>query len=290
MEALKNLMTGLQAGSASASEEPGSREYEQRRADLENEMEGHEHEEDGYDCRICRNKGYIVKVRENGAFGHWVPVNVPCKCHKVRTALARLKASGLGDVVKKYTFDNYQTPEGWHGKLKEAVLRYVNEGGDNWLALLGQSGAGKTHLCTAAAIELIRRGKGVRYMLWRDEIARINAVVNDAEVYGKLINELKGAEVLYIDDLFKTGKDPVTGSYKMPAEAEVRRAFEIINYRAVTPGKITIISSERTLAELADIDEATAGRIAEKSKEAGFCIDLKREKGRNWRMRGVMEV
>jgi len=126
-------------------------------------------------------------------------------------------------------------------------------------------------------------------MVWPEEIQSIQAAVNDGERYAALMKGLQEADVLYIDDLFKHGKDEY-GNQKLPTPAETRRAFEIINYRYNNPGLLTIISSERTLAELNDIDEALAGRIAEKSKAGGYCISLKKDPSRNWRMKGIQEV
>jgi DNA replication protein DnaC len=103
------------------------------------------------------------------------------------------------------------------------------------------------------------------------------------------MKELKETDVLYIDDLFKSGKDN-DGRYKAPTAADVNVAFEVVNYRYNNPELITIISSERTLVELDDIDEAIAGRIAEKSKAGGYCINLKPDKTRNWRMKGLLEL
>ena len=104
-----------------------------------------------------------------------------------------------------------------------------------------------------------------------------------------MMDDLKKAEVLYIDDLFKGGRD-MDGNYKPPTPADINAAFEIINYRYNSPDLITIISSERILAELNDIDEAIAGRIAEKSKPNGYCINLKRDAEKNWRMKGMLEL
>jgi len=126
-------------------------------------------------------------------------------------------------------------------------------------------------------------------MLWRDEIARIKALVNDAEQYGAMMQEIKNADVLYIDDLFKTGKDDF-GKVKQPTPADINAAFEIINFRYNDPRKITIISSERTISDLNEIDEAIAGRIAEKSKADGYCINLGRDAGKNYRMKGMLEL
>ena len=80
-----------------------------------------------------------------------------------------------------------------------------------------------------------------------------------------MIDRFKKAEVLYIDDLFKTGRNP-DGSEPKPTAADINAAFEIINYRYNNPALLTIISSELNEDELLDIDEAVGGRIFERSK------------------------
>lgn len=61
-------------------------------------------------------------------------------------------------------------------------------------------------------------------------------------------------------------------------------------YRGPNPELVTIISSERTIGELSQIDEAIAGRIAERAKAAGYCLSIKRDPARNWRLKGIEEV
>lgn len=266
-----------------------AQEYEQRKADMFNESEGNLNEQDGYDCPICKNKGYIAGVRFNELYGYYSETLTPCKCHRVRNAIRRLDRSGLKNVVKKCTFDLYETPSDWQKKIKEKAMQFTADEKHHWFFIGGQSGCGKSHLCTAIAIKMLKAGSDVRYMVWPKEIQAIQAVVNDAERYAALMNELQNVEVLYIDDLFKHGNDEF-GNQKPPTEPEVRRAFEIINHRGNNPELTTIISSERTLAELIDIDEATAGRIAEHTKDAGYCINVRRDRERNWRMRGLDEI
>jgi DNA replication protein DnaC len=191
--------------------------------------------------------------------------------------------------VKDYTFDKYEAEEPWQQTIKATAQRFLQDDRNTWFFIGGQSGAGKTHICTAIAVHYIRNGKEVKYMLWRDEITKVKAVVNDPEQYGELMKALKETDVLYIDDLFKGGKGE-DGQYKPPTAADINAAFEIINYRYNNPNLITIISSERTLVELNEIDEAIAGRIAERAKESGYCINLKKDKSRNWRMKGVGEI
>lgn len=262
------------------------KEREQRNADSYNRKEGDLNQYDGYDCPKCKNKGWIADIQYS--FGYWSEVHRPCSCQKIRQTIRRLERSGLKNIVKEYTFDKFEALEPWQQAIKKAAVRFCQDDEHNTFFIGGQSGAGKTHICTAIAVKYIKRGKEVRYMLWRDEIDRIKAVVNDSDKYDALMKELKEADVLYIDDLFKDGQED--GRYKAPSPADVKRAFEIINYRYINPHLVTIISSERTLSELNEIDEAIAGRIAERAKNAGYCLNLKRDKSRNYRMKGMNEI
>ena len=53
-----------------------------------------------------------------------------------------------------------------------------------------------------------------------------------------------------------------------------------------TPKKLTIISSECTIDDILDIDEAVGGRIFERAK----AFSLKPDKRRNYRLRGATEL
>ena len=60
----------------------------------------------------------------------------------------------------------------------------------------------------------------------------------------------------------------------------MKLAFEILNYRYINK-KPTILSSEWYINELADMDEATASRIAERCGE--FSMMVGRDRSRNHR-------
>ena len=196
----------------------------------------------------------------------------------------RMKRSGLKDIIKDYTFEKFETDEPWQKTLKAAALEYVHYP-EGWFFLGGQSGAGKTHLCTAICREFLLAGKSVQYMLWRDDIVKIkNAATDNDELY-PIMQRFKTVEVLYIDDLFKTGKAP-DGSYQRPTSADINYAFEIINYRYNNPDLLTIISSEWSEDELLDIDEAIAGRIYEKAKT----FSIAKDRSRNYRLRGAVKL
>lgn len=235
-----------------------------------------------YDCKICLNKGMIMKAcQENGV---WTTRNSICVCQKTRNTIRRMKKSGLKNLEDS-SFSKYQTTEAWQAKLKDAALKYAAEP-SGWFFIGGQTGAGKTHLCTAICSEFINRGKEVKYMLWRDDAVKLkSAVIHEPETYTSMMDDFKRTEVLYIDDLFKTGKGP-NGEKQQPTGADVNIAFEILNYRYNDTNLLTIISSECTVNDIIDIDEATGGRIFERA----VSFSLKPDKNKNYRLKGVMEL
>lgn len=173
------------------------------------------------------------------------------------------------DMLERYTFENYQTPDEGRKRVKEVAEGFSDADG-GWMHVSGRSGSGKTHICTAACVRFISRGIEVYYMSWRDESTALKGMVTDTELYTQKMNKLKKAKVLYIDDFFKGG---VT-------EADLRLAFEIINARYNDKGLRTIISSEIKMKDLMKIDEALAGRIYERSR--GYIIETPDS---NWRMK-----
>lgn len=264
-------------GSTGTTSDMSQKEYEQWKADGYNAIEGNRNEEDGYDCRICKNKGHIMKITNylNG----WQQEIVPCKCAEIRNSILRMKKSGLKNIIKDYTFDKFDASEPWQQTIKNAAVEYAKHP-DGWFFLGGQSGSGKTHLCTAICRELLLSGRRVKYMLWRDDVVKIKGTVTDHDEYSRLMDEYKNIDVLYIDDLFKTGKAD-DNTVQKPTGADINAAFEIINYRYNNPSLLTIISSELSQDELIDIDEAIGGRIYEKS--TAFSIGKNRD--RNYRIK-----
>lgn len=65
--------------------------------------------------------------------------------------------------------------------------------------------------------------------------------------------------------------------------------FDIINDR-YNENLITIISSEKRLEELENMDEleAVTGRIIEKAK--GFIVNIGKDSGKNYRKRDILEL
>lgn len=250
------------------------REHEQRKADWYNQSVGNLHEQDGYNCDLCKNKGFIARVDENDC-----EVFVVCKCQKTRSALNRAKRSGLGNIITEYTFNKFDDTEEWQKRLKEAAQAFCADSEAKWFYIGGQVGSGKTHICTAIAAHYIKAGADVKYMLWCEESKNLKSVVNDV-IYQDEIEIYKTVDVLYIDDFLKVQNG------ENPTHADIKLAFEIINHRLLDKDKITIISSEKMLDELMDYDEATMSRIYQKT--GIYKLNIPKDRSKNYRLKGSL--
>lgn len=285
MEQLQAVLTRLNMarGCNAAAQRRTPEEIEGARADNYNRSAGDLNEVDGYDCPVCRNKGVIMLTVE-GPGGWWSTATKDCKCMKTRKTIRQMQRSGLKNVIRDLTFSKFEAAEAWQQTLKQAAMDYAaNPTG--WFYIGGQSGIGKSHLCTAICREFLLAGREVKYMLWRDEVTRLKALVTDGDEYRKLMDTYKRIEVLYIDDLFKTGRDKDNNPQR-PTAADINAAFEIINARSLDAKLLTIISSECTTNDLLDIDEATGGRICEKAQVFSIAPD----RAKNYRLRKVTEL
>ena len=248
-------------------------DYQLQRVPDYNNSEGDLNTIDGYDCKICKNKGFIASVDNNDCEVHSF-----CQCQRIRATLRRARQSGLNDILSKYTFDKYNATEDWQIAIKDKAQRFCKDDYSQWFYIGGQVGSGKTHICTAISGNYIKAGKDVRYMLWCEESKKLKALVNDRS-YSDEIAKYKNADVLYIDDFLKVknGETPTNG--------DINLAFEIINHRLLSKDKITIISSEKTLDEVLDYDEGTMSRVVEKA--GYYIVNIVRDRHKNYRLKGV---
>lgn len=97
---------------------------------------------------------------------------------------------------------------------------------------------------------------------------------DNANQVSQYLDDIKSVEVLLIDELLKKYND-----------TDLKYIIEIINYRYTSNLK-TIITSERTIEELLDIDEATFGRVIEKSGKN--IINIPKDKKKNYRLRNIL--
>lgn len=224
----------------------------------------------GYDCPECNNRGRIAVID-----GDYV-MHKECKCMVVRRSLNRIERSGLKNQLDKCTFANYKVTADWQKSIKDKAQRFLSDSYGKWFYMGGQVGSGKTMICTAIVGELLKMGYDAKYMLWLDDVTPLKAgIMEDNHAFE--MGKYKRVKVLYIDDFFKSEAG------RTPSQADIKIAFEILNHRYNNPSLVTIISSEKTIKELLDIDEAIGSRIYERTKE--YSINLNKDKNKNYRLR-----
>lgn len=223
---------------------------------------------EGMDCPVCRNKGQVAIVGEDGTLRLR-----ECSCMARRRSLRHIERSGLKELLGRYAFDSWQTPEPWQTKLLAAAKEYAAAPA-GWFFVSGRPGTGKTHICTAVCGALLESGLEVRYLLWRDFAVRAKAMLPDAEDYLALLGPLKRVSVLYIDDFLKVQRG------QRPTVGDVNLAFELLNARYNDSALVTIISSELSLSSLLEVDEALGSRIIERAKGNRFELIG----AQNWRL------
>lgn len=229
----------------------------------------------GVECSRCYNKGLIAKLNPEDNIDL-----VECSCMKMRRSMQALQRSGLAEQTKRLTFDTFNAVEEWQIKAKGRALLFLRESHKGkWFFIGGQSGCGKTHLCTAICSKLIAIGREVHYCVWFDIFHELQSLQFKEEYKNRLL-EYQNCDVLYIDDFLKNF-EPKTKT------AQKSFAFELINARYIS-GKTTIISSEFHVDVLGKIDRAIAGRIVEKA--SGFVVQIKYASGRNYREQNLGEL
>lgn len=231
-----------------------------------------------YDCPKCKNRGEYAIKNESGEFTLTI-----CDCMRIRRSNKLLQESGIAQQLKVKTFENFICQEPWQQYIRDKCISFT-QSPTRCLFLGGQSGAGKTHLCTVVCGYFVTKyGKTLRYVLWRDIVTKLQANVFNDIAYTKIVEDLKNIDVLYIDDLFKL--IPTKNENRVK---ELEIAFKILNDRELSK-KVTIISTEYTINDIRKFDEAIAGRIA-KMATPEYIIQISRKPERNYRLKGLEEV
>lgn len=179
---------------------------------------------------------------------------------------------------KNYNLSNYDVEQDFQKIIKEKAINFINKP-SGLFYISGQSGSGKTHICTAIIKNLLIKFYKVEYIVWQDEMERIKSLeYNERKAE---VDKLSKAEVLYIDDFLKT-----TNNDRAISDADLRITNNIINYR-YNHDSITIISSELDYNAVKKIDASLAGRIIEMTYNQGDSniINIGYKDNRNYRER-----
>lgn len=226
------------------------------------------------DCPLCGNKGQVLRWDRELQ----MRTVSTCKCEYTRRSLEVLSSSGVCSNWEEKTLQSFRAVEPWQRSFKKNIAEYISNG-KGWLYVAGQSGCGKTHLCTAAFAELVKDGRFGRYVTWLSLMQKLEAAYYSDEAYQDVMKPLTNCRVLYLDDLFK-GRNNADVSAR-----EFAHTMRLLNARYQRAEDITIISSEWRIERLAAFDEALAGRVVERCGR--HIIQIARAEGRNYRFSQV---
>ncbi len=276
MQGLAQLMgTMIQADDnySNLSEE----EKVQHFVDVDNARHG-DLNKDGFDCKLCLNKGWIAVIQKESTY--ITQATKLCDCLEVRKMIHNAKNSGMGDLLD-HRLEKFETNEEWQKSVLAFANQYLESKSESWFAILGQSGAGKTMICSAIANKLLKRYKKVKFMTWTEFTEKLKRMRFD-EDRDEYFDEFSKAEVLYIDDFLKGTVSAANNNYQVN-QTDVKYAFQLINER-YNKRLTTIISSEFLIDDIREhVDEAVAGRINERCKE--FCLQIRKDKDKNYRFK-----
>lgn len=199
-----------------------------------------------YFCKKCSDSGYIDGAKM-------------CSCFHEALVKATIASSGIGDLIEKQSFDNFNlefykdSPEVYKRMSSnlECAKAYVQNFGKSKgnLLLVGTTGTGKTHISTAIARQIIEKGYDVIY----DTIHNIISDFEDDKFKsGYSYTEQKSekyleCDLLIIDDLGTEFSNQFT----------VSCLYNLLNTR-INHGKATLISTNLSPEELSSKYE---GRI-----------------------------
>ncbi|MCL2772800.1 MAG: ATP-binding protein [Oscillospiraceae bacterium] len=232
-----------------------------------------------YECGICEDTGY----RKMDAFGR---EEVMCDCMKQSLAAESLRISGLGKIVRTQNFENFRL-DYYEKKAQnsakssnssptekekvvpyermEEVLKISKDFAENFgesenteeseknLMFIGPTGLGKTHLSSAIAAEIIKKGFDVLYdtaqsILYSFEKQRFaKAGTFDSDILDRYMT----CDLLIIDDL----------GTEYSGNMSVTSLYNIINTRLIE-NKSMIISTNLSLKEMkTKYDDSIVSRI-----------------------------
>ena len=241
----------------------------QVKKNLEKSDSSMDNDNNKYKCQKCKDVTYILT--DKGA--------VPCSCKELREAERILSKSGISKEFANKTFDNFDYSRNVqilnaYNMAREYVKNFeeIKDSRKNSIIFMGSVGGGKSHLSFAIANALMKEGVGVIYMGYRESIMKIKQNVMNMDEYEKIMSRYKKCKVLLIDDLFK-------GNITL---SDINIMFELINHRYFNKLPV-IVSTELSIENLVNIDEALGSRLIEMSKD--FLVGI-RNKKLNYRIYG----
>lgn len=219
-----------------------------------------------YTCEVCKDRGFIKKE--------------PCKCYVLKKFEHASKLSKLRTLMKVENFENFnyslysdeELPDGHFLKTEHILslrdymysvvhcLKEFLEDASLGVYLYGDTGVGKTFLCSSICKFAVEQGKRVEYHSMKTLVEIVdNYRFNNRTKFGnpsedeykKAYQDLFTCELLILDDL----------GTELKSQHMVSELFYIVNERMAL-GKKTMISSNIALEDIAKVyEERVASRI-----------------------------
>ncbi|ETT61874.1 hypothetical protein C171_11531 [Paenibacillus sp. FSL H8-237] len=216
-----------------------------------------------YECEMCKDEEWIL-ILEFDEHGNKIKDFArQCECKERKRIKRLMSSSKITNEFQQKTFKNFEQK----GRPKIVMQAFKNaydyviafdefrRTRRNSIALLGHPGCGKTHLLMAVANSLLQKAVEVVYFPW---VEGFNEIKNNLDKLEERLDKLRRCEVLYIDDMFKGRREPT--------EFQLEQLFGIINYRYLE-NKPILISSEKNIGQMCEIDEGIGSRINEMCRD-----------------------
>lgn len=216
-----------------------------------------------YECPVCKDEGIVIDLERN--------VGYRCECIE-RKKLARiLKSVNMSEDAMYKSFNNFRL-DGLDPRViaayelareySDGLIARVKNGKDlkgvPWFGLLGTSGAGKTHLITAAVAPLIEYGIHPLFFNWVQSFTEWFAHYNDPDGAYK-VEEIRqriyNCDLLVVDDICKESQK----------DTWIKEFYGIVDYRYRKQLPI-VYTSEYFDKLIGYLSKATAGRLFERTR------------------------
>lgn len=206
-------------------------------------------ENEKYTCPFCQDRGFILLPDGRAK---------KCSCYGEKISQKILKKSHVNyEEIRQKSLASFRPDTELAENMLEMAKDFLADKNARGIGFFGQSGTGKTHLCLGIAQELVQRTlRPFLYFNFRADIQRLKGIYYDNQ-YQQEVGKFAACPILYIDDLFKLS----IGRDGQIAQQDLQIVFDIINSRYLNRRCVTIISSELTVRQINQQDEALGSRI-----------------------------
>ncbi len=153
-------------------------------------------------CAVCRGSGYVHPRLPDGKTDYSQVINCPAEgCIESQKRIYMATEPSLKDkgVSKFNSFDNFKPVLGAETTLEAFKDIAFNPDAPPLLFVYGTTGNGKTHLCEATVVQLLKRGIECRLWAVSDLVSKLKESIpeNTTEL---LMNRLKTLPALMLDE------------------------------------------------------------------------------------------